>query len=215
MSRCVGASAVAVTATKGTPGKLSRRRPRSRYSGRKSWPHWEMQCASSMATMATSMSREAVEEAVHHEPLGGHVEQVEPPVVEVREHLAALHGAEAGVERGGLDAELAERLHLVLHERDERAHDDADAGAHERRHLVAQALARAGRHHAERVVPAEQAFDDLLLRAPEAVEAEHAVQHLVRRFERRRAGGSEGRFGHEDRHSGKEGERGPHATVPG
>ncbi len=49
MSSRVGASAVAVTAIaerRRAPRAASRRR---RYSGRKSWPHCETQCASSMA----------------------------------------------------------------------------------------------------------------------------------------------------------------------
>src|SRR6185436_11495068 len=49
MSRRTRSVAVAVNAWNETPGKSSRRRPSCRYSGRKSWPHWLMQCASSIA----------------------------------------------------------------------------------------------------------------------------------------------------------------------
>ena len=53
MSSRTRSVAVAVSAMKGTPGKCVRRSEICRYSGRKSWPHSEMQCASSIAMSAT------------------------------------------------------------------------------------------------------------------------------------------------------------------
>ena len=44
-----------------------------------------------------------------------------------------------------------ERVDLILHQRDQRRHDDADARPHERGDLVAERLAAAGRHQHERV----------------------------------------------------------------
>ena len=49
MSPFVSLSAVAVSAMMGTPGNSSRSCPSCVYSGRKSWPQFEMQWASSMA----------------------------------------------------------------------------------------------------------------------------------------------------------------------
>jgi len=49
ISSRVWGSAVAVSAIKGESGKCSRNSPSAAYSGRKSWPHWETQCASSTA----------------------------------------------------------------------------------------------------------------------------------------------------------------------
>ncbi len=49
MSRRTRSVAVAVNAWSDTDGNSSRSRPSCRYSGRKSWPHWLMQCASSIA----------------------------------------------------------------------------------------------------------------------------------------------------------------------
>ena len=46
--------AVAVNAaTTGRFGSFSMNAPIPRYDGRKSWPHWETQCASSTATSGT------------------------------------------------------------------------------------------------------------------------------------------------------------------
>ena len=48
----VASSAVAVSAIRGTPGKRSVSCDRPIYSGRKSWPHCDTQCASSIANSA-------------------------------------------------------------------------------------------------------------------------------------------------------------------
>jgi hypothetical protein len=57
MSRRTRAVAVAVKACRLTPGNRSRIAPSCRYSGRKSCPHWLMQCASSIAMYDTPFSR--------------------------------------------------------------------------------------------------------------------------------------------------------------
>ena len=52
ISSRVAASAVAVSAMRGTSGSARAAATAGRYSGRKSWPHCETQCASSMANSA-------------------------------------------------------------------------------------------------------------------------------------------------------------------
>ena len=53
MSARVRGSAVAVSATRGTPGRRWGRQRSSRYSGRNSWPQADTQCASSIAMIET------------------------------------------------------------------------------------------------------------------------------------------------------------------
>ncbi len=53
ISSRVGASAVAVSAIRGTSGQRSRSSDSAPYSGRKSCPHCETQCASSIAKSAS------------------------------------------------------------------------------------------------------------------------------------------------------------------
>ena len=83
-----------------------------------------------------------------------------------------------------MDAGLLERGDLVLHQRDQRADDDGDAVAgavaDDRRHLVAQALAAAGRHQDERVAAGADVLDDLFLRAAEVGVAEHLAEDAAR-----------------------------------
>ena len=67
---------------------------------------------------------EPVEEAVGEQPLGRDVEQVDLARGGLPADPALLRGREAGVQELGADAELAQRGHLVLHQRDQRADDD-------------------------------------------------------------------------------------------
>ena len=72
-----------------------------------------------------------------------------------------------------------ERLDLVLHQRDERADDQREVGAHERRQLVAERLARAGGHDHQHVAVGERRLHGLGLAAPEALEAEQLAQRAL------------------------------------
>jgi hypothetical protein len=69
-----------------------------------------------------------------------------------------------------------QRVDLVLHQRDQRRDHDPDAVADQRRDLVAQRLAAAGRHQHQRVATADDVADDLLLATPERVVAEDPAQ---------------------------------------
>ena len=59
---------------------------------------------------------------------------------------------ERAVDEGGGDAAPLQRVHLILHQRDERADDDRDAFEHQRGKLVTERFAAAGRHDDQRVV---------------------------------------------------------------
>jgi len=111
------------------------------------------------------------------QPLGRQVEQVQPALQESGLDQAALAGILGGVEEPGPDPERPQRVHLILHQRDQRRYHDADALPQQRRDLVAQRLAAAGRHQDERVTAGGDVIDDLLLRAPERVIAEDPAQH--------------------------------------
>jgi hypothetical protein len=138
------------------------------YSGRKSWPHCDTQCASSMANSASRprLVREVHqgEKALGQQALGRDVDQVE--FVLAQPPLDFRRGGEIlrGIEEGGAHAGLQQRVDLVLHQRDQRRDHDADARPQQRRDLVAQRLAAAGRHQHQRVAAADHVLDDLGLR---------------------------------------------------
>ena len=109
---------------------------------------------------------------IEHEPLGSDVEQVERARRGADPPLARLARRQRGVQAGGRDAVRAERVDLVLHERDQRRDDDGGAVAMQRRDLEAQRLAAAGRHEHESVAARDDVLDDLALMGPELRVAE-------------------------------------------
>ena len=79
-----------------------------------------------------------------------------------------------------MHAGFCERTDLVVHQRDQRAHDDRHAAlgamARDGRHLETQALAAAGGHQHQRVTALHHVVDDLGLRAAKSAVAEDVVQ---------------------------------------
>ena len=123
-------------------------------------PIGETQCASSIANSASLQPRQPIERAVAQQPLRRDVEQVQLLLDQVaRDRLRASAGIELGVQRAGGDTDLAQRRDLVVHQRDQRRDDHRGAGAAQRGHLVADALAAAGRHQHQRVATGQHVLD--------------------------------------------------------
>ena len=94
----------------------------------------------------------AAPEAVGRRAFRRDIEQVELAVAQrVADRARSSSGAG---QRGGAKAEAVGAAHLVVHQRDQRRDDDRRALPRQRRQLVAERLARAGRHHRQRVLPA-------------------------------------------------------------
>ena len=79
-------------------------------------------------------------------------------------------------QRGAGGRDPLQRLHLVLHQRDQRRDDDRQVAAHERRELVAERLPGAGRHDHEHVAAGQRGGDGLGLAGPEVLESEVLLQ---------------------------------------
>ncbi len=112
------------------------------------------------------------------EPLGGDIDEVIPAGLDLREPGALLGGVERAVEQGRPQASLDQGVDLVLHQGDQRADDQGQAGQEEGRQLVAEALAAAGRHDAEHIPPAQDVLDHLALARPESLQAEPLAERL-------------------------------------
>ncbi len=120
-----------------------------------------------------------LEAACRQQPLGRDVEEVE---LAGRERALDRGGGarvERRIEERGAHAELLERGDLVVHQRDQRRDDHRAPVAQQRRHLVAEALAGAGRHQHQRVAAGRDVRDDRLLRVAEARVPEHAGERLA------------------------------------
>ena len=90
------------------------------------------------------------------------------------------------------EARLLGATHILVHERDERGDDDADARAGERGHLVAHRLAGTGREEDDSIAAARHMAHHVFLLAAETAVAEDRAEH-VRRILR---GGVEQRLKH-------------------
>jgi hypothetical protein len=120
-----------------------------------------------------------LQERVEGEALRGRVEEVQVARVEIVRNGASFGRRLRRVHEGRAQAVLAGPVHLVLHERDEGADDDAAAGKKVGGELVAEGLAPSRGHHHEGVPAAEDGLDDLFLVLPEGVEAEELLQRGV------------------------------------
>ena len=109
-----------------------------------------------------------LEEAGRGEPLGRDVEQPRAPGHRAVDRRPVRGRVLLRVdERDLARRDALERLDLVLHQRHERRDDQRQVGPHQRRQLVAERLARAGRHHDQHVAPGDRRLDRLALAGPE------------------------------------------------
>ena len=159
MSSLTFGGAVAVSASTGGVPSARTASPRPRYAGRKSWPHCEMQCASSTTNSATrtaarrsrnrgSPRRSGVTYAMH-----GRFSDSRASAA------CSSRGDSVESRRSTSMSSSLELVVLILHQRDQRRHDERDAVELERGQLVAQRLAGAGRHDRERVDAGEHVAD--------------------------------------------------------
>ncbi len=115
----------------------------------------------------------------HRSRSGRDVEQVELTGEErLPRPTAAAAESWRRVEEPGPHPQRAQRVDLVLHQRDQRRDDHADAVPDQRRDLVAQRLAAAGRHQHQGVAAADDVLDDLALLAAERVVPEDPAQDI-------------------------------------
>src|SRR6185503_11022097 len=113
------------------------------------------------------------------ELLGRGEDEVRVALLDAAQGLAPLARRQRAVHGGRVDAAVLELVGLVLHERDERRHDDRGAAHLQRRQLIAERLAGARRHDGERVAPGEHALDHLALPRPQAPQLERAPQDVA------------------------------------
>jgi hypothetical protein len=118
------------------------------------------------------------------EALRRDVEQLQRAGAQPLEDRPLLRRVEARVEPLGVDPAPLQEVDLILHQGDQRRDDDRQPVEEQRRQLVAEALAGAGREHGERRPAGEKGADDLLLAGTERAEPEALREHVERRLVR-------------------------------
>ena len=91
------------------------------------------------------------EEPRQHQPLRRDIEQAELAIVQAAQPRPRLGLGNRGIEKGRRNAAGPHPVHLVLHQRDQRRHDDGEAVARERGKLEAERFAAAGGQQREHV----------------------------------------------------------------
>ena len=115
--------------------------------------------------------------------LGRHVHKLIAALARPLEHGVLLGRGKAGVEIAGSRTRREQRTGLVLHKRQQRTHHKGDAGQHERGHLVANGLAGARGHNAQRIATGKDRIDHAVLsrakRGVAKIGAERVERHLL------------------------------------
>ncbi len=116
------------------------------------------------------------EKARRAEALRRDVEESAEALAQLRHCRKLLIPALAAREHPGRNAQRAHLPHLVGHQRNQRRDDQREPAQCSRRQLVAEALARSGRHHNKRVAIGEHVVDDLALLRAKLFEPEDRSQ---------------------------------------
>ena len=115
--------------------------------------------------------------------LGRHVHKLVAALARPFEYGILLSRRKAGVEITGACTRREQRAGLVLHERQQRAHHKGDAGQHKCRHLIANRLAGARGHDAQRITAGQDRIDHAVLarakRSVAKIGAERIERHLL------------------------------------
>ena len=118
-------------------------------------------------------------EALRQKPLRRDVDNLILAAARVGQRRRCLPLGERAVQKRRGHARLRERVHLILHQRNQRGNHDGAALHGQRGNLVAQALARAGGHHAQHVPAVQNGPNHVLLPLAERAVAVYAFENRV------------------------------------
>ena len=114
------------------------------------------------------------------QPLGGRVQNFDLPPENLCLHPVYLRRRKGTVDEPGGDAIGVQRVHLVLHEGDQRRYDQSEAVKDQGRQLVAEGLAAAGGHQHQAVPAGQDVPDDVRLERAKAVVPEPRLLRTAR-----------------------------------
>ena len=117
-------------------------------------------------------------EARHPQTLGRNEEELQVSLQIVHACLPRLRPVQAGVNPPHAEAQRRQLGSLVFHQRNQRADDQRRSSQRNRRQLIAQRLAKAGRHHQQQVAPRNRRAANRLLIRPEAGKSKDRAQQF-------------------------------------
>ena len=116
------------------------------------------------------------QEIVGPQPFRRDVQDTQSPAMSHVVDALALLRRDTAVDERGRHSPGLQGLHLVAHERAQGRDDDGERPVAQGGQLVADALAAAGRHHGDQVVPVEDRVDGLELAGTERLVAVRLVE---------------------------------------
>ena len=116
--------------------------------------------------------------ATEHQPLRRNIEQFVLAAMQSGNAATRFLGIERGVQKSRRGAGRLQRIHLILHQRDQRRHHNREPFAHERRQLIAERFPAAGRHQNQHIPPRQRRINNLLLQRPKRVVAEGGFEEI-------------------------------------
>jgi hypothetical protein len=116
------------------------------------------------------------------EPLGGRQQKLRRRARQGRQRVGSFAGRQGAIELRRPHPQLVQLVDLVLHERDQGRHHDGHSGQVQGGQLVAQRLARAGRHDRKCVATVHNGVDHGLLPRTKRFQVEHFLQRVFERL---------------------------------
>ena len=113
------------------------------------------------------------------QPLGGHIDDFIHAGHGVGDGFGGLPLGERGVQIGRPYAALHQGVHLILHQADQRADHQRDAGHQQGGQLIADGFACAGGHDAQGVFALQKGVDQGFLAGAEGFIAENRLKYLL------------------------------------
>ena len=178
MSSATRRVAVAVSASTGMSPSCAFRSRSWRYAGRKSWPQWLMQWASSTTTRLIGQSAMMLRKP-RRQRLGRDVQQLELAAAQLSED--AGRSASSSVELNSAARKPSRSSASTWSFISEISGERTSTVPLQQlgRDLKRQRLAGAGRHQADAVASGQHGVDDLALAGPEGLIAEERFEDLL------------------------------------
>ena len=118
------------------------------------------------------------DERLRLQPLWRDVDDLIHALRGVAQRLAVLRRVQRLIQIRGVNALLDQCADLILHQRDQRRDNERDTDLHQRGHLIAHRLSRAGRHDPYDVASGQKTVNQLLLSGTEGIIAEIRFQYI-------------------------------------
>lgn len=118
---------------------------------------------------------QALEEAGAHQAFRRDIEKIELTCVQFGEYLASGLLSQGGIIISSPDSAGPKGIDLILHQGNQRRHDDTDAISQQCRQLEAERLASARRHQHKRILSAKNPGDDFLLQRTKRLKSEDTL----------------------------------------